>query len=81
MVTLSTMSGYDIGIYIGMVVVSLLSPYVDFKKNHCEKGKKYTLEDLYNTIDNTYWVVCFTPMFNANDSHSVISGSIDNTTV
>lgn len=46
-----------------MVVVSLLSPYVDFKKNHCEKGKKYTLEDLYNTIDNTYWVVCFTPMF------------------
>lgn len=54
-----------LGNYIGMVVVSLLSPYVDFKKNHCEKGKKYTLEDLYNTMDNTYWVVCFTPMFNA----------------
>lgn len=83
MVTLSTMNGYDIGIYIGMVVVSLLGPYVDFKKKriNCEKGKKYTLEDLYNTIDNTYWVVCFTPMFKANDSHSVISGSIDNTTV
>lgn len=32
MVTLSTMNGYDIGIYIGMVVVSLLGPYVDFKK-------------------------------------------------
>lgn len=55
MVTLSTMNGYDIGIYIGMVVVSLLGPYVDFKKKriNCEKGKKYTLEDLYNTIDNT----------------------------
>lgn len=53
-----------LGIYIGMVVVSLLGPYVDFKKNHCEKGKKYTLEDLYNTINDTYWVVCFIPMFN-----------------
>lgn len=29
-----------LGIYIGMVVVSLLSPYVDFKKNHCEKRKE-----------------------------------------
>lgn len=70
-----------LGIYIGMVVVSLLSPYVDFKKNHCEKGKKYTLEDLYNTMDNTYWVVCFHSYVQCNDSHSVISDSIDNTTV
>lgn len=53
-----------LGIYIGMVVVSLLGPYVDFKETHCEKGKKYTLEDLYDTIDNTYWVVCFIPVFN-----------------
>lgn len=62
-----------LGIYIGMVVVSLLSPYVDFKKNHCEKGKKYTLEDLYNTMDKyLLGSVFFTPMFQCNDSHSVI---------
>lgn len=47
-----------------MVVISLLSLYVDFRKSYCEKGKKYTLEDLYNTIDNTYWIVCFIPLFN-----------------
>lgn len=52
-----------LGIYIGMVVVSLLGPYVDFKKNHCEKGKKYTLEDLYTAraeqfsgIDNFMYI-------------------------
>lgn len=28
-----------LGIYIGMVVVSLLSPYVDFKKNHWRKER------------------------------------------
>lgn len=54
-----------LGIYIGMVVVSLLGPYVDFKENHCEKGKKYTLENLYDTIDDTYWVLCFIPILNA----------------
>lgn len=41
-----------------------VGPYIEFRKNYCEEGKKYTLEDLYNTIDNTYWVVCFIPMFN-----------------
>lgn len=70
-----------LGIYIGMVVVFTARSLCRFQKRIiCEKGKKYTLEDLYNTIDNTYWVVCFTPMFKCN-SHSVISGSIDNTTV
>lgn len=53
-----------LGIYIGMVVVSLLGPYVDFKKNYCEKGKKYTLEDLYNIVDGVYWAMCFIPMLN-----------------
>lgn len=54
-----------LGIYIGMVVISLLGPYVDFfKENHNKKDEKYTLEDLYDTVDNTYWAVCFIPMFN-----------------
>lgn len=71
-----------LGIYIGMVVVSLLSPYVDFKKNHCEKGKKYTLEDLYNTMDKyLLGSVFFTPMFNAMTVTVSFSDSIDNTTV
>lgn len=87
MVTLSTMSGYDNSAHntrnlhrdgSGFTAQSLCR--FQKKRNHCEKGKKYTLEDLYNTMDNTYWVVCFTPMFKCN-SHSVISGSIDNTTV
>lgn len=54
-----------LGIYIGMVILSLLGPYVDFRKNYCEKGKKYTLEDFYNKMEETYWVVCFIPIFNA----------------
>lgn len=53
-----------LGIYIGMVILSLLGPYVDFRKNYCEKGKKYTLEDFYNKMEESYWVVCFTPLFN-----------------
>lgn len=53
-----------LGIYIGMVVLSLLGPYVDFRKNHCEKGKKYTLEDLYDSLEETYFIVCFIPGFN-----------------
>lgn len=54
-----------LGIYIGMVILSLLGPYVDFRKNYCEKGKKYTLEDFHNKMDDFYWVVCFIPLFNA----------------
>lgn len=53
-----------LGIYIGMVVLSLLGPYVDFRRNHCEKGKKYTLEDLYDSLEETYFIVCFIPGFN-----------------
>lgn len=47
-----------------MVIISLLDPYVDFRKNYCEKGKKYTLEDLYNTVNEVYWAVCFIPFLN-----------------
>lgn len=54
-----------LGIYIGMVILSLLGPYVDFRKNYCKKGKKYTLEDFHNKIDDFYWVVCFIPLFNS----------------
>lgn len=53
-----------LGIYIGMVIISLLGPYVDFRKSYCEKDKKYTLEDFYNRIDDFYWVICFIPIFN-----------------
>lgn len=53
-----------LGIYIGMVTLSLLGPYVDFRKNYCEKGKKYTLEDFYNEMENSYWAMCFIPVFN-----------------
>lgn len=44
-----------LGIYIGMVVVFTARSLCRFQKKriNCEKGKKYTLEDLYNTIDNT----------------------------
>lgn len=35
-----------LGIYIGMVILSLLGPYVDFRKNYCEKGKKYNMKDM-----------------------------------
>lgn len=52
------------GIYIGMVMISLLSPYVDLKNNYWEKGKKYTLGDLQDEIDSTYWVMCFIPLLN-----------------
>lgn len=54
-----------LGIYIGMVILSLLGPYIDFRQNYCEKGRVYTLEDLYNSIDNGYWMICFIPLFNA----------------
>lgn len=47
-----------------MVIISLLDPYVDFRKNYCKKGKKYTLEDLYNTVEDFYWAMCFIPLFN-----------------
>lgn len=53
-----------LGIYIGMVILSLLGPYIDFRRNYCEKGKKYTLEDFYNKADNTCLVLCFIPVFN-----------------
>lgn len=52
------------GIYIGMVILSLLGPYIDFKRE-CKKGKKYTIEDLCNSVDEAYWTVCFIPIFNA----------------
>ena len=54
-----------LGIYIGMVILSLLGPYIDFRKNYCEKGKKYTLEDFYNETEKYYLVVSFIPIFNA----------------
>ena len=56
-----------LGIYIGMVVLSLLGPYIDFRENHCEKGKKYTLEDLREWMDDrydSYWIICFIPCYN-----------------
>ena len=53
-----------LGIYIGMVILSLLGPYVDFRKNYCEKGKKYTLEDFYE-IEKYYLVISFMPLLNA----------------
>lgn len=52
------------GIYIGMVILSLLYPYVDFRNNYCIKGEKYVLKDLYNRSDRIYWVCCFIPFFN-----------------
>lgn len=53
-----------LGIYIGMVMLSLLGPYIEFRKNHCEKGKKYTLEDLRYRMDDFYWIMCFMPVLN-----------------
>lgn len=53
-----------LGIYIGMVILSLLGPYVDFKKDHCKDGVEYTLEDLYKGMDEALWVLCFIPVFN-----------------
>lgn len=52
-------------IYIGLVILSLLGPYVDFRKK-CEKGKRYTLEDFCKKTDEFYWVTCFIPGFNAS---------------
>ena len=47
-----------------MVMLSLLGPYIDFRKNHCEKDKKYTLEDLRYRMDDFYWIMCFIPVLN-----------------
>lgn len=47
-----------------MIILSLLGPYVDFKRER-EKGEKHTLEDLYNSMDKTYFALCFVPVFNA----------------
>lgn len=53
-----------LGIYIGMVIISLLGLYVDFRRNHCEKGKRYTLEDFHDKTDDLCWTVCFIPFIN-----------------
>ena len=53
-----------LGIYIGVVILSLLGPYIDFRKNYCEKGKKYTLEDFHYMMKGPYWTLCFVPPFN-----------------
>lgn len=53
-----------LGIYLGMVILSLLGPYVDFRNNYCIKGEKYVLKDLYNKSDPIYLVWCFIPVFN-----------------
>ena len=47
-----------------MVILSLLGPYIDFRKSCCEKGKKYTLEDFHDKMNESYWVACFIPVFN-----------------
>lgn len=47
-----------------MVIISLLSPYVDWRKNACEKGQKYTLEDFANSINELYASISFIPIFN-----------------
>ena len=54
-----------LGIYIGMVMLSLLGPYVDFRKNYCVKGERYTLGDFYNKVDEFYWLMCFMPFVNS----------------
>lgn len=44
-----------------MTILSFLGPYVDFRKNKCEKGKKYTLGDLCDFMEEEYLMVCFIP--------------------
>lgn len=51
-------------IYIGMMILSFLGPYVDFRKNKCEKGKKYTFGDLCESMDEEYLIICFIPGVN-----------------
>lgn len=55
-----------LGIYIGMVILSLLGPYIYFRMNYCEKGKKYSLYNLFKCMDDdmAYPILCLFPGIN-----------------
>lgn len=50
-----------LGIYIGMVILSLLDDYIDFRKNYCKKGKKYTFSDMCKFMNDEYLMICLIP--------------------
>lgn len=53
-----------LGIYIVITLASLAGPYMEFRRDHCVKGRTYTLEDLFNRMDRFYLGACFIPPLN-----------------
>lgn len=56
-----------IGIYIAMVIISFIGPYIEFRVKHCKKGNHYTLNDLANYLGDDfipYYITALIPVLN-----------------